>query len=271
MLGAIIGDIVGSTRERENGKSEDFEMVPKGSRFTGHAVMTLAVAEWLMADPDHRADTLVRHMQELGARHWAAGYGAECCWWLVTEHPKPYGRLGNESAIRVSPVGLYAHSLEEALELARLTASVTHHHPEAIQGAQAVAACVYMQHSGRYGKDEMRRYVEETFGYPLDRKLEDIREDYRMDKTCRGSIPVAIMAFLQRDTAEAALRLAISMGGDSVAIGSMTAAMALAGEPHVDRLGRLPSYVADRCRRLLTPDLLDISDRFEAWIGRPLE
>ena len=135
MLGAIIGDIVGSSREWHNIKTEDFELVPRGSRFTDDTVMTLAVAEWLMTDSRHRKETLVACMQRLGRKYHHAGYGKMFNNWLWSENPQPYNSFGNGSAMRVSPVGLYANSLEEALELASVTASVSHNHPEGIKGA----------------------------------------------------------------------------------------------------------------------------------------
>ena len=121
MLGAIIGDIVGSTREWHNVKTEDFELLPQGSRFTDDTVMTLAVAKWLMDDPSHKADSLVRIMQDRGRRYPNAGYGGMFRRWLNSDNPQPYGSYGNGSAMRVSPVGMYAKSLDEALELARIT------------------------------------------------------------------------------------------------------------------------------------------------------
>ena len=145
MLGAIIGDLVGSTREWRNIKTEDFELVPTGSRFTDDTVMTLAVAEWLMIDPEHQAETLVECMQRLGRKYPHAGYGGMFRKWLASNHPQPYGSFGNGSAMRVSPVGLYATSLDEALELARITASVSHDHPEGIRGAQAIAGCIFIK------------------------------------------------------------------------------------------------------------------------------
>lgn len=133
MLGAIIGDIVGSTREWHNIKTEDFELVLKGSRFTDDTVMTLAVAEWLMTDPDHREETLVACMQRLGRKYPDVGYGSMFYKWLMSDNPKPYNSFGNGSAMRVSPVGLYAKSLEEALELALITASVSITIPKALK------------------------------------------------------------------------------------------------------------------------------------------
>ena len=272
MLGAIIGDIVGSTRERHNVKTEDFELLPEGSRFTDDTVMTLAVAKWLMDDPAHEADSLVRIMQDMGRRYPNAGYGGMFRKWLMSDNPQLYGSFANGSAMRVSPVGMYARSLDEALELARITASVTHNHPEGIKGAQAIAAAVYMQLNERFGANvKIKRFVEEKFGYDLDMRLEDIRDDYHFDVTCQGSVPIAIMAFLQRHNALDSLRLAISMGGDSDTIGCMATSIAYACPFYViSSSTNIPEDVVAKCRELLPKELLEINDRFEAFVTRPL-
>ncbi len=271
MLGAIIGDIVGSTRERHNIKTEDFELVPPGSRFTDDTVMTLAVAEWLMTDYQHRESTLVECMQRLGRKYPNAGYGGMFRQWIMSDNPQPYGSFGNGSAMRVSPVGMYAKSMEEALELARITASVTHNHPEGIKGAQAIAACVFLKMK-QERDDEIKNFIEKTFGYNLDVKLEEIRDEYTFDVTCQGSVPIAIMAFLQQPySAEKALRLAISMGGDSDTIGSMTCAIANAIPFYICSSSEMGTKIQDKCRKLLPADLLDIHDRFEAFISKPLK
>ena len=272
MLGAIIGDIVGSTREWRNIKTEDFELVPPGSRFTDDTVMTLAVAKWLMDDPTHNADNLVKVMQEMGRKYPHVGYGGMFQRWLSSDNPQPYGSFGNGSAMRGSPVGMYAKSLDEALELARITASVTHDHPEGIKGAQAIAAAIYIHlNEGFDVRGKIKRYVEETFGYNLDLKLEDIREDYGFDVTCRGSVPIAIMAFLQRHNALDTLRLAISMGGDSDTIGCMATSLAYACPFHIiSSHTNIPEDVVAKCRELLPQELLEINDRFEAFVSRPL-
>ncbi len=156
-----------------------------------------AVAEWLMTDPAHREDTLVACMQRLGRRYPDAGFGWTTRQWLFSDDPQPYNSNRNGSAMRVSPVGMYAKSLDEALELARISASVSHNHPDGIKSAQAVAACVYMKKSGS-SDAEMKEYIEQAFGYDLNIKLEDIRDEYKFDVTCKGSVPIAIMAYLQR-------------------------------------------------------------------------
>ena len=272
MLGAIIGDIVGSTREWHNIKTENFELVPKGSTFTDDTVMTLAVAEWLMTDPEHHPETLVACMHRLGWKHPNVGYGHMFAQWLMSDNPQPYNSFGNGSAMRVSPVGLYANSLEEALELARITASVSHSHPEGIKGAQAIAGCVFLKkNSSCGGEEEIRQFIREKIGYNLDFNLDDIRDTYGFDVTCQGSVPIAIKAYLECShyPAEKALRLAISMGGDSDTIGAMTASIAGAQRFSVIG-GGFSDNLVNQCRALLTADLLDINDRFEAFVSRPL-
>ncbi len=272
ILGGIVGDIIGSTREWRNIKVEDFELFPAGSCFTDDTVMTLAVAEWLMTDPTHSERALVECMQRLGRKYPYAGYGGMFRHWLNTENPEPYNSFGNGSAMRVSPVGLYANSMEEALELARITASVSHNHPEGIKGAQAIAAAIYLKRTETFDvKGKIKRFVEKNFGYNLGIDLREIRQDYTFDVTCQGSVPIAIMAFLQEPhSAEKAIRLAVSMGGDSDTIGCMTASIATTERPHVISSSSLSDEIEDKCRELLPPDLLDINDRFLAFVKRPL-
>lgn len=268
MLGAIIGDIVGSTREWHNIKTTDFELVPLGSRFTDDTVMTLAVAEWLMQDALHRPETLVACMQRLGRQYSNVGYGHSFKQWIWSESPHAYRSYGNGSGMRVSPVGLYARTLKEALELARITASVTHNHPEGIKGAQAIAACVFLK---KYGKSDViiRRFISDYINYNLHFRLADIRPQYTFDVTCQGSVPIAIQSYLEGGhiSAEYALRLAISIGGDSDTIGAMTAAIADAERFNSFRSKEVfSSELVRKCRALLTSELLDINDRFERFL-----
>ncbi len=268
MLGAIIGDIVGSTREWNNIKTTDFELVPFGSRFTDDTVMTLAVAEWLMQDALHRPETLVACMQRLGRQYPDAGYGHSFKQWIWSESPHAYRSYGNGSGMRVSPVGLYARTLKEALELARIAASVTHNHPEGIKGAQAIAACVFLK---KYGKSDViiRRFISDYINYNLHFRLADIRPQYTFDVTCQGSVPIAIQSYLEggHTSAEYALRIAISMGGDSDTIGAMTAAIADAERFNSFRSKEtFSSELVRKCRALLTSELLDINDRFEHFL-----
>lgn len=272
ILGGIIGDIIGSTREWKNVKTEDFDLFPNGSRFTDDTVMTLAVAQWLMTDPSHTRDGLIKCMQSLGRKYPNAGYGGMFRKWLKSYNPQPYGSFGNGSAMRVSPVGLYASSMEEALELARITASVTHNHPEGIKGAQAIAASIFIKRTEKFDvAGKIKRFVKGHFGYNLDVDLREIRPDYHFDVTCQGSVPIAIMAFLQEHhDAEKAIRLAVSMGGDSDTIGCMTASIAATQQPFTVSSSYLSSEIENKCLEILTPDLLDINNKFLAFINRPL-
>lgn len=268
MLGAIIGDIVGSTREWHNIKTTDFELVPFGSRFTDDTVMTLAVANWLMLDEQHRPETLVACMQRLGREYPQAGYGHSFKRWIWSENPRPYHSYGNGSGMRVSPVGLYAQTLEEALELARITASVTHDHPEGIKGAQAIAACVFLKKMGK-SDAVIRRFISDYIKYNINFSLDDVRPFYKFDVTCQGCVPIAIKAYLDGGeiSAERALRLAISMGGDSDTIGAMTAAIADA--KRFGNTGHKETFsheVIRKCNRLLSAELLSINDRFEEFL-----
>ena len=170
MFGAVAGDIIGSVYEFWNTKSTDFELFNKNSRFTDDSVMTLAVAKWLTEDEAHTIHYLIYCMQELGHLHPDAGYGGHFLGWLWEDDPQPYNSWGNGAGMRVSPVGLYATTLEETLELAEITASVSHNHPEGVKGAQAIAACVFLCKEGK-NKQEIKECVERLFDYDLDRKI----------------------------------------------------------------------------------------------------
>ena len=260
MLGALVGDIIGSVYEFCNVKSTEFELFSDNSRFTDDSVMTLAVAKWLTEDEAHTMHYLIYCMQELGAAHPDAGYGARFAGWLCEDDPQPYNSWGNGAGMRVSPVGLYAKTLDEALALAALTASVSHNHPEGVKGAQAIAACVFLAKQGKT-KAEIKAYVEDTFGYNLNRTIAEIRPDYYFDVSCQGSAPEAIIAFLEGNSFEEVIRLAISLGGDSDTIGAMAGAIAACAYP-------IPEEIAEKCNSILTEDLREIKDNFLNFIKR---
>jgi len=259
MLGALVGDIIGSMYEFHNTKRTDFKLFPEGSRFTDDSVMTLAVAKWLIEDKEHDKKVLIKCMQELGRKYPRAGYGGHFFLWILARDPLPYNSWGNGAGMRVSPVGLYAKTLEEALELAEITASVTHNHPEGVKGAQAIATSVFLCKQGK-SKQEIKEYVEETFGYNLHRTIAEIRPTYGFDVSCQGSVPEAIIAFLEGKSFEEVIRLAISLGGDSDTIGAMAGAIAACRYP-------IPDEIAERCDSLLTEDLRDIKDQFVCFLG----
>lgn len=258
MLGALVGDIIGSVYEFQNTKRTDFDLFCGASTFTDDSVMTLAVAKWLVEDEAHTVHYLIYCMQELGNRHPHAGYGARFGMWLEEDNPQPYNSWGNGAGMRVSPVGLYAKTLDEALALAALTASVSHNHPEGVKGAQAIATSVFLCKQ-RKSKQEIKDYVENTFGYNLHRTITEIRPRYEFDVSCQGSAPEAIIAFLEGNSFEEVIRLAISLGGDSDTIGAMAGAIAACMYP-------IPDEIAERCDAILTEDLREIKDRFCEFI-----
>ena len=227
MYGAIIGDIVGSKYERSNIKTKDFMFISDGCRFTDDSVMTVAVAKALMrsrAEKAHFKPILIDEMQKLGREYPYAGYGRAFSAWLGAMFPEPYNSWGNGSAMRASPCGLIAVTLEEAIMLARASAEVTHNHPEGIKGAEATAAAVFMAKTCR-SKAEIKEYIEKNY-YALDKTLDEIRPGYTFDVSCQGTLPPAIIAFLESESYEDAIRNAVSIGGDSDTIAAITGAIA---------------------------------------------
>lgn len=249
MLGAIVGDIVGSVYEFNNHKSAEFLFFKKDCFFTDDTVMTLAVAEGIMNGG--RPEDYIAAMRRLGALYPNCSFGARFTEWLRSDDPKPYGSFGNGSAMRVSPAGWAGKTLDDALRMARESAAVTHDHPEGIKGAEAAAAAVWLARNGK-SRDEIREYIRLNY-YPLDFRLDEIRDSYKFDETCQGSVPQAIEAFLESSDFISAVRLAVSIGGDSDTIASITGAIAEAyyGLPGFARLQAL-SYLDDELRDIVT-------------------
>lgn len=254
MIGALVGDIIGSPYEFGGVKRTDFELFKEESQFTDDSVMTLAVAKWLVEDKEHTIEKLIKYMQELGRKYPDAGYGGHFYSWLYDSNPQPYYSFGNGAGMRVSPVGLYANTLDEALALAALTAAVSHNHPEGVKGAQAIATSVFLCKNGKT-KKEIKDYVENAFGYNLNRTIAEIRTDYSFDVSCQGSVPEAIIAFLEGNSFEDVVRLAISLGGDSDTIGCMAGAIAAC-------MYTIPEEISKRCDSILSDELRGIKDKF---------
>lgn len=259
ILGAIVGDIIGSTYEFNNVKTSDFDLLPSDSTYTDDTVMTLAVAKWLCEDSEHKHETLIKIMQQLGRKHTHRGYGGHFREWIYSDSPEPYNSWGNGSGMRVSPVAYVASSLEECLELAKITAEVTHNHPEGIKGAQAIASAAYLYRQGK-SKEEIKAYITDTFAYNLDFTLDSIRPRYYFDVSCQGSAPQAIVAFLEGNTFEEVARLAVSIGGDSDTIAAMACSIAAAGAMDID------AELSLKCRDLLKSDLIQILDTFDSLV-----
>lgn len=260
MIGAIIGDIIGSVYEWKNIKTTEFPLFNRRCRPTDDSVMTIAVAKALMdtmgQDEDRVYAALVKEMQHFGQMYPDAGYGGTFRRWLVAKEPKPYNSYGNGSAMRVSAAGWLCRTLEETRKLAKLTAVTTHDHPEGIKGAESVASAIFLARSGA-GKAEIKKYVVDNFGYELDTPLDVIRPTYTFDVSCQGSVPQAIRAFLEGEDYESTVRLGISIGGDSDTIGCMAGGMADAmyGVPEAiqtEGLSRLPEPLREQVERFRT-------------------
>ena len=225
MIGAIIGDIVGSRFEFDNIKTKDFDLFTADCDFTDDTVMTLAIAKaFTRRNCADFKKILVQTMHEVGGKYPSCGYGGRFLDWIVDESTKPYNSCGNGSAMRVSAVAWYATSLAEAEELAKISAEVTHNHPEGIKGAQAVAGAIFLAKTGA-SKDEIRQYIT-THYYALDFTLDEIRPTYDYEIVCQTSVPQAIQAFLESDSFEDAIRNAISIGGDSDTVAAICGSIA---------------------------------------------
>ena len=222
MTGAIAGDIIGSVYEFDNIKTTDFPLFTDESDYTDDTIMTVAVADWLLNGGD-----LVKVMQRYSAEYPCpmGGYGGRFSYWLMEENPLPYNSWGNGSAMRVSAVGWKFDSLEETLDVARETAIVSHNHSEGIKGAQAAAAAIYLARIGK-SKQEIKQYIETAFSYDLNRTCDDIRPTYHFNESCQGTVPEAIIAFLDSTDFENAIRLAVSLGGDSDTLACITGGIA---------------------------------------------
>ena len=237
MLGAITGDIIGSIYEANNIKTKQFDLFTDKNRFTDDTVMTFAVAEALMNGGGH--ENFIRFMKRYGLLYPRAGYGGTFVRWLASDTTEPYNSWGNGSAMRVSSCGWIANldiPIEEGLklteDLAKKSAEVTHNHPEGIKGAQATAVSIFFMRHGKSKnaikeyKEKLKDYIKDRFEYDLDFTIDEIRPIYRFDVSCQGSVPPAIVSFLESENFEDAIRNAISIGGDSDTIGAITGSIA---------------------------------------------
>lgn len=253
MLGAIVGDVIGSVFERDPVKSKDFPLLVPACRFTDDTVLTAAVADALLHDRDY-----IDAFHDFGMAYPNAGYGGTFRLWVLEGRRTPYRSWGNGSAMRVSPVA-YAHdNLDAVLAEAQRSAEVTHDHPEGVRGAQATAAAIFLARTGS-SKDEIRQEISERFDYFFDETLDQIRPTYTFDVSCQGSVPQSILAFLESTDFEDAIRNAISLGGDADTMAAIAGSIAepfyggvpeALAEPVLERLDeRLRGVVAAFRRR----------------------
>ena len=259
MYGAILGDIIGSPYEFDRGdKTKDFPLFCNRSWFTDDTVMTVAVAEAPLdsmgRSDDETRRALVESMQRWGARYPDAGYGGMFYRWLHSENPQPYGSYGNGSAMRASAAGWLYDDFDETWKKARLTAEVTHNHPEGIKGAECVAVVIWLARHGK-GKEEIRRTAEEAFGYDLSRTCDEIRPGYHHVESCQETVPQALTAFLEGNDFEDAIRNAVSLGGDCDTLTCIAGSMA-------EAFWGVPARLVTECESRIPKDMLQVVRRF---------
>ena len=259
MYGAILGDIIGSPYEFDRGKkTKDFPLFCRDSKFTDDSVMTIAVGEALL-NTVGRTDEEIRDAVTAGMRIWGkkypwAGYGQRFFRWLGSRDPKPYGSYGNGSAMRVSAAGWLCDTIEDTRRIARLTAEVTHNHPEGIKGAEATASSIFMARTGR-SKEEIKEYIIREFGYDLSRTCDEIRPGYYHVESCQKTVPEAITAFLEGQDFEDVIRTAVSLGGDCDTLTCISGSIA-------EAFYGIPADIKEECRKRLPEDMLLVLDRF---------
>ena len=261
MYGAFLGDMIGAPYEFDMGdKTKEFPLFSKGSVFTDDSVMTAAVAEALLdahgGSETELKESLVRSMRKWGAKYPCAGYGGRFNGWLHSADPQPYGSYGNGSAMRVSSVGWLYDTPEETGRAARLTAEVTHNHPEGIKGAEATASAIFLARTG-FDKEEIHDYIVREFGYDLSRTCDEIRPTYRHVESCQKTVPEAVTAFLEGLDFEDVIRTAVSLGGDCDTLTCIAGSIA-------EAYYGVPAPLKEECRRRLPEDVRAVLLRFDA-------
>jgi len=250
MIGAIAGDVIGSVYERNNVKTKEFELFSADSRPTDDSVLTIATMDSILS-----GKAFNESYKFWFRKYPHAGFGGDFRKWAMSDDMGPYNSFGNGSAMRVSPVGCYYDTLDEVLAKAEESAAVTHNHPEGINGAKATAAAVFLAKTGS-SKQEIKKYIEASFGYDLKASLDSIRAWYTFDVSCQGSVPQAIISFLESESYEDAVRNAISIGGDSDTIACIAGGIAEA------YYREIPEFIVKRVKELLPADMKEILERF---------
>ena len=250
IMGAIIGDVIGSVYEWHNVKTTEFQLFSQKTHFTDDSVLTFATMDSILHQIGY-----TQVYQTYAKKFPDRGYGGKFTSWINTNHPRPYNSWGNGSAMRVSPVGWAYDTLDEVLAQAKKSAEVTHNHPEGIKGAQATASAIFLSRKGK-SKLEIKQYIEQTFNYNLDRSIAEIRPAFRFDESCQGTVPEAIIAFLESTDFENAIRFAISLGGDSDTIACITGGIAEAFYKEI------PEFIIESSLRVLPAEIIELIVKF---------
>jgi len=253
MLGAIVGDIVGSIYEFNNHRSKDFPLFGAKCTFTDDTVLTVAVADCLMNNGNY-----AEYIKNYARKYKGRGYGGRFRQWISSESMEPYNSWGNGSAMRVGAVGFAYDNLQSVILESKKSAEVTHNHPEGIKGAQATAISIYMARKGQ-SKEQIKVAIAKSFNYELNRTVDEIRYVYKFNESCQETVPEAIIAFLESTDFEDAIRNAISLGGDSDTLACITGSIAEAF------YGGVPKDIAAKALSYLDPDLREVVEEFRDW------
>jgi ADP-ribosylglycohydrolase len=249
MYGAILGDICGSIYEWKNRKTtnpDEILLIDDRCRFTDDTVLTVAIADAVKTDKNYK-----KALYDWANRYHDAGYGPSFAQWFRMTDPQPYNSWGNGSAMRVSPVGWAFDDAATVLEEAKRSAEPTHNHPEGIKGAQSVALAIFLARK-EHDKQQIKERIQADFGYDLNKTLADIRPTYQFDVSCQGSVPIAIIAFLESSNFVTAIQNAISVGGDSDTIAAIAGSIAEAFYKEI------PEYLKKFARSCLTKELKEV-------------
>ena len=257
MLGAIIGDIVGSRFEWNNHRSKDFDLFNEKCFPTDDSIMSLAIAKAILESQptyDNLSENAIYYMQTIGRPYPDCGFGGHFFDWIYNHEPKPYNSFGNGAAMRVSAAGFAANSLDEAKKLSKLVTQVSHNHPEGLKGAEATAVAVYMAKTGS-DISEIRDYIDKNY-YPINFKIDDIRDTYQFNETCQDTVPQALATFFESISFEDAIRNAISIGGDSDTVAAICGGIA-------EAYYGIPTDIRNEAMPFLDPRLTELLVEFE--------
>lgn len=250
MKGAIIGDIIGSHFEFLPCKEKNFLLFGENYYYTDDTVLTLATADALLSNKSYK-ESYLEWSKKYPDQSWGTGYKN----WFTSDNPQPYNSFGNGSAMRVSPIGWAFKTFKQAQEEAKKSAEVTHNHPEGIKGAQAVATAIFMARNKKT-KEQIKKYLQDSYGYDLSRKYEEIQPEYIFDATCQGSVPEAIIAFLDSKDFEDCIRNAVALGGDA------DTQACIAGSIAEAFYGGVPEKIWNKCKKELEPEMVTLVDKF---------
>ena len=257
MLGSIVGDIVGSVYEFNNHRSKDFSLFGEGCDFTDDTVLTVAVADCIVNNGNY-----AEYIKNYARKYAGRGYGGMFAKWIRSDDMEPYNSWGNGSAMRVSAVGFACDDLKSVILEAKRSAEVTHNHPEGIKGAQATSVAIYMARKGQ-SKEQIKAAITKSFGYDLNRTVDEIRPVYVFNESCQGTVPEAIIAFLESTDFEDAIRNAVSLGGDTDTLTCITGGIAEAF------YGGVPKGIADKALSYLNDNMRNVVEDFYGYLSQP--